>query len=275
VQISALGIAAMPAEAGVAIDPLDCGRMYTATGGDGLVYRSANSGATWEVVLAEYADDIVINSQSPHRAYVAAEGTVYRSVDCGHTWSSYGPEAGLTGYIECITVNPVNQDVVYAGGPGGVFRSTDGGVTWSDYGESLPSSTFVYSIAVDGETGETVLIGTYTYGVFRRTDQLAGIESLPEMRGTSELALQAYPNPFMDETSVSYRSSGSACANLAVYDVTGRLINTLVAEGKVDGLHSATWNGRDTAGNAAGPGVYFLTLYAGNEREVKPIVLFR
>jgi photosystem II stability/assembly factor-like uncharacterized protein len=268
-------IAEMPGARAIAIDPIDCGRMYSAADGDRGIFRSTDSGTTWEMVLAETADDIAINWQWPHRAYVTAGGVVYRSADWGDTWTSFGPEAGLTGYALTVAVNPVNQNVVYAGGPNGVFRSTDGGTTWVDYSEGLPTSTFVYSIAADGESGEAVLVGTYAHGIFRRTDGLAGV-LLPTNPGqTSSLALEACPNPFAGETLISYTLPATSETSIAVYDVSGRKVAALVDKSEATGAHQTRWDGRDLHGEIAGPGVYFVRIQNGQTSTVKSIVLFK
>jgi photosystem II stability/assembly factor-like uncharacterized protein len=269
-------LADMPARRAVAIDPLNCGRMYTAMGwGSGPVYRSLNSGTTWQGVLPKPADDIAINPQSPDTIYLAVEGIVYRSIDGGDTWNSFGPETGLAGYVDRVTVNPVNPLVVYACGQGGIYRSTDGGITWSDFSEGLPQSIEVFSVAVDGETGQTLLIGTFEYGLFRRTESLADIEPPLGNRETSILALQVSPNPFRGGTGISYRLPAPAVATLSVYDVTGRLVNRLASGHRPAGCSTAAWNGKDTLGSIVAPGIYFLELTTTTDRKTRTIVLFK
>ena len=63
--------------------------------------------------------------------------------------------------------------------------------------------------------------------------------------------------------------------HLAIYDVRGRLVRTLV-----DGVASAgkkliTWNGRDKSGKSVTSGVYFGRLTAGKETMSKKLVLIR
>ncbi len=73
---------------------------------------------------------------------------------------------------------------------------------------------------------------------------------------------QNYPNPFNPETIIEYGIPESGTSNgamsavrLAVYDVLGREVATLVNERQSAGIHSATWNAR---GNSSG--VYFCRL---------------
>ncbi len=268
----------MPGSGAVALDPQNCGRMYTAGGGiNGRVLRSLNSGTTWEEILSQYVEDIAINPQNPDRVYFVASDmdTIYRTQDGGNTWMSFGPEAGLTGAVRCIAVNPINPHIIYAGGYGGVFRSINGGTTWSAFDEGLPPSSEIRSIAVDGETGRTLLIGTFDYGIFRQTEPLADVAPPPSTRGTSIFALQVSPNPFRGETGIYYRLPTPAFAALDVYDVTGRLVNRLASGHRPAGFSTAAWNGKDALGSIVAPGIYFLELTTTTDRKTRTIVLLK
>jgi flagellar hook assembly protein FlgD len=47
---------------------------------------------------------------------------------------------------------------------------------------------------------------------------------------------------------------------LKVYDITGRLVRTLVDANKESGNHMAVWDGRDDRGEKITNGVYFYRL---------------
>jgi len=78
---------------------------------------------------------------------------------------------------------------------------------------------------------------------------------------------EAYPNPFNAVAVVSYQLSVISPARLALYDLSGRLVQTLVDDYQSAGEHRATING---AGLASG--VYFLKLAAGNRIATRKIV---
>jgi subtilisin-like proprotein convertase family protein len=82
------------------------------------------------------------------------------------------------------------------------------------------------------------------------------------------------PNPFNPMTSVSYGSPTDARVHLAVYNVAGRLVRTLV-DGEVDpGYHSVVWDGRDNNGVEVGSGVYFCRMVAdGFNGSIKMVLL--
>ena len=72
-----------------------------------------------------------------------------------------------------------------------------------------------------------------------------------------------YPNPFNPTTTIRYAVPEPAGVTLAVFDVLGRRVRTLVSERVSSGTHAVVWDGRDEHGNSAGTGVYFYRLTAG------------
>ena len=60
----------------------------------------------------------------------------------------------------------------------------------------------------------------------------------------SASSLKAYPNPFNPRTTFAYELPAGSKVDLAVYDLTGRLVRTLVtAEQHTAGSFQATWFG--------------------------------
>ncbi|MCA9727556.1 MAG: hypothetical protein KC729_07725, partial [Candidatus Eisenbacteria bacterium] len=69
--------------------------------------------------------------------------------------------------------------------------------------------------------------------------------------------------------------AGSAQVDLALFDVGGRLVRTLV-DGREDaGPHEVAWDGRDGAGRPMASGIYFLRFRTGDYLEVRQIALVR
>lgn len=71
---------------------------------------------------------------------------------------------------------------------------------------------------------------------------------------------QNYPNPFNPSTTIDYTLSAAGSVVLNVYDLTGRLVSSLVDEYQTIGQHSAVWNGTDQQGLAAASGTYIYQL---------------
>lgn len=86
---------------------------------------------------------------------------------------------------------------------------------------------------------------------------------------------QNVPNPFNPTTRISYRLPSTEHVTLAVYDVRGGLVRTLVDERQNAGPQSATWNGRDDGGRPVATGVYFYRLKAGAFGDNKRMILLK
>jgi hypothetical protein len=72
-----------------------------------------------------------------------------------------------------------------------------------------------------------------------------------------------YPNPFNPSTTIQYQLNSAAEVRLAVYNLKGQLVKTLVNGYESSGSHLVVWDGLDDRGLAAASGVYFYRLNAG------------
>ncbi|UCC78979.1 MAG: T9SS type A sorting domain-containing protein [Candidatus Zixiibacteriota bacterium] len=82
--------------------------------------------------------------------------------------------------------------------------------------------------------------------------------------------LQNYPNPFNSGTAIRFIIVKSTEVRLAVYDMLGRKVQTLIDEYKQAGFHTANF---DATGLSSG--VYFCRLQAGEAVMTRPMVLLR
>ena len=85
-----------------------------------------------------------------------------------------------------------------------------------------------------------------------------------------------YPNPFNPSTTFSFTLPIDKRVSVLIYDVTGRLIRTLIdEESYVQGTHSVTWNGVDDARMPVASGQYFYVLRYGNFQQARPMSLIK
>ena len=83
------------------------------------------------------------------------------------------------------------------------------------------------------------------------------------------------PNPFNPITTIHYGLEFDGQVSLQVYDVTGRLVRTLVDAEQARGQHAVVWDGRDNGGRDVGTGVYTSCLLANGNRLSRRMVLLR
>jgi hypothetical protein len=77
-----------------------------------------------------------------------------------------------------------------------------------------------------------------------------------------EYSVASFPNPFNPTTTITYQLVEDAKVRLEVYDLTGRMVASLL-EGEANaGSHSVMWKGTDQSGNALASGVYLYRFWA-------------
>jgi predicted outer membrane repeat protein len=87
---------------------------------------------------------------------------------------------------------------------------------------------------------------------------------------------QNYPNPFNPTTTIRYEIAGAGGhVTLAVYDVDGRLVATLVDEHQTFGVKYVTWNGENSTGERVASGVYFYRLTAPGFNQVRKMTVLK
>jgi hypothetical protein len=87
---------------------------------------------------------------------------------------------------------------------------------------------------------------------------------------------QNVPNPFNPATTISYDvPEGGGNVTLAVYDVAGRLVITLVSGRHSAGTKQVAWNGRNDRGQQVATGVYFYRLTAGGFTQTRKMLLIK
>ncbi|MGQ0720998.1 MAG: FlgD immunoglobulin-like domain containing protein [Candidatus Eiseniibacteriota bacterium] len=86
---------------------------------------------------------------------------------------------------------------------------------------------------------------------------------------------QSFPNPFADAARIAFALPKASPVDLAVYDVSGRLVRTLLEGPMAAGRHVADWDGRDAEGRKVSSGVYFYRIVAGADRAERKMVRLR
>ena len=87
--------------------------------------------------------------------------------------------------------------------------------------------------------------------------------------------LPAYPNPFNPETRLRFSLPKSADVTIQIFDVTGRKINTLLAQQVKAGAHEIRWNATNESGAAVSSGIYFYSIRANAQIKSGKLVLLR
>jgi flagellar hook assembly protein FlgD len=103
---------------------------------------------------------------------------------------------------------------------------------------------------------------------------VAGKPDLPITNGKMRLE-QNFPNPLKRQTKISYQLPTEGYTSLAVYNIAGQKIKTLVKEAQNVGTHNATWNGQDESGKPVSAGIYIYRLQTGNGCRTRKMTVIR
>lgn len=103
-----------------------------------------------------------------------------------------------------------------------------------------------------------------------------GIEEVVSMNRDA-LGLMCSPNPGRDNIMISFAGSLSAGADLAICDVTGRVVRTLLMDqcNLNNSMRSVYWDGTDNRGLRLPAGIYFVHLQISNCEEIIKVVLLK
>ena len=72
---------------------------------------------------------------------------------------------------------------------------------------------------------------------------------------------QNYPNPFNPTTQIQYDLPEDQFVNIAIYDVMGRNIRTLMNVDQTAGYHSIHWDARNDMGEGVAAGMYLSLIH--------------
>ncbi|MBE0645560.1 MAG: T9SS type A sorting domain-containing protein [Bacteroidetes bacterium] len=123
---------------------------------------------------------------------------------------------------------------------------------------------------LDNTSEKTELTFTATTG----QTAVAGVPSASDL-----ILSQNYPNPFSmsksNNTTITYRMSGSGSASVKVYNLLGKEVRTLVNETRPFGKSSVSWDGRDNAGRQVPAGIYVYKLTTNSQTLSRRMMITR
>lgn len=146
-----------------------------------------------------------------------------------------------------------------------IYRTTDNGATFTtDY--TAPAGSFLH---IQKARVGNRMWGVRNNGGIAKSDGIVGITSngtsIPDAYGLS----QNYPNPFNPVTNFTFSIPVNSAVTLKVYDITGRLLETLLeGEMKSAGFYTVSFNASKYSS-----GVYFYTLTSDNFTSTKKMIL--
>ncbi len=124
-------------------------------------------------------------------------------------------------------------------------RSTDGGLPWVFFAAPTPGAENIFDPAAVNDTPTA-----------------SGIRF-------------CYPNPFNPSVTIEYSLASKRRASLAIYDLRGRVVRSLVSGVLQPGRHTARWDGLGSDGDVLPSGVYFARLSHDGFAQTQKLLLLK
>jgi photosystem II stability/assembly factor-like uncharacterized protein len=269
----------------IAVSPVDSRIVYVGTD-DGNVWVTFNGGQDWYDIGADLPERWITRVAADHvdplKAYVTISGFrwdsplphVYVTEDGGNSWTDISdglPEVP----VNDIIIDTNNRDYLYVGTDVGVFRSTDGGVEWESLHDGFP----VVPVTDLTFHKPTRTLSAATYGRSMFTVDLpppltVGGRRVPQVPPGPTLG-QNYPNPFNPSTGIRFTVHEYGRVKIAVFDLHGRLVRTILDRKLSAGDHEVIWDGKDEQNLALPSGPYIYRFNIGDQIITRKMLLMK
>jgi hypothetical protein len=189
------------------------------------------------------------------------------TADVSYKARSYGVPLGQHLWVEYYNTRARAwlklDDIVSPGGTPADYIS---------YAHTLPDSArgdlFALRFSAYGSSGSSTAHWYLDDVAMAETPLAVGEPSFASVR-----LLPIAPNPAGSRARLVFELAGARPVRLAVYDVRGMRVRTLVAGTRGAGRHEAVWDGRDERGSPVASGLYWVRLEAGDARQARPVVM--
>jgi N-acetylmuramoyl-L-alanine amidase len=153
--------------------------------------------------------------------------------------------------------------------------ATDGTGTWIGDGR-LDGTLRIDSIQLTYNPG-SISTGTIYFDDLRLLQKVSvGVDEPVATLPSAFVLQQNYPNPFNPETTIRYQIPDNRHhVVLTIYDVMGKIVETLVDTEQPAGDYTIQWDGKNADGKPVASGTYLYKLTAGELVQTKRMLLVR
>jgi hypothetical protein len=146
----------------------------------------------------------------------------------------------------------------------------DHGEVLLEFGLVEPSDD-IKIISIKSEIDEPA-DATVIYKFFAKDHSLiaAGTQKIALVIPTEFRLMQNYPNPFNNTTTIRYAVPEETDIQLEIFDINGRLVETLTSQLHQPGFYDLKWSGRQ-----ASSGIYFIKLEAAKTILTQKMILLK
>jgi hypothetical protein len=250
------------------------------------MWKTNNSGADWQqipITARDLAENWVEGELSSFSDFVLTSGDTPLPVELTDFYAQ-SVSAGIElNWSTASEVDNAGFKVYRAVGDQSGFQGLTGLITGA--GTSNEPHTYSY-LDTDVVTGEL-----YRYKLSDINSE-TGVETFhPEIAVIAGKGMvdpnnpipdvyalrQNHPNPFNPKTTIEFDVPVETYnyTSLRIYDVSGKLVKTLVDEPLEPGYHSVVWDGKDDNGKSVNSGVYIYKMRTEGYHKVRRCVMLK
>ncbi|MCK5131996.1 MAG: PQQ-binding-like beta-propeller repeat protein [Candidatus Sabulitectum sp.] len=159
----------------------------------------------------------------------------------------------------------ITDGILYTTSGDGYLRAFGSGLKYT-YRDDLYTEVGLNELIVTSFDGGAVAADTINFTVTG-----TGIDLGP----SRFCGLSATPNPFVSTTSISFELSQPGFTSVEIFDLSGRLVTTLVDSEQLHGNHSVQWNGCNMNGEEASAGLYLCRIESSGVIETTGLCLLK
>jgi photosystem II stability/assembly factor-like uncharacterized protein len=231
---------------------------------NGMVWKYAGPGMGDAVMQI-----VEISPGSPEVVYAGSANVVYKTVNSGETWNEMFSFGASGNVVNAIAISPENTQIVYVCTGNGLYRSGDGGLKWDRVFSGIGDKEGdVRSIAISPEDTDVIYIGTRA-GMFLTENSGKGwkkARSLPDDIGLYFILIDR-SDPDIVYTAADrgiYKSLNRGVSWSRVYEVYSSNENGSLPDEDEQYENNEIKKARGIKGVTAGPGGKIL--YAGSSK---------
>lgn len=227
------------------------------------LHKTTDGCQTWENVYSSSGIIVLKFFDEQYGLAILFGQNGIRTSDGGKNWDMFTFNA--ENYCTDIEFTGNSFNKIWVGTLNGLFYSNDFAENWYNY--SGLENIKVYDIKFIDEDNGWLLAGDGVYYI----DNGSITEIQAENLEIKDFYLsQNYPNPFNPTTTIKYQIAKDGFVNLAVYNLLGERISTLLNEFKTKGIYNENFIASDLPN-----GVYFYKLSTRNFTSVKKMMLIK
>ena len=236
----------------------------------GRVYRTTNGGESWALQDSFPGDLFLTNVTFLDMNHGWIAGSAYDPPECIIAHTSDG---GLTWVTQYEGTSESFSDLAFAdldhgiavGETGAILRTSDGGARWD---QTPPCCLSSGAASLSFPTPNCAyLVGDE--GTILRWEGPSSSGNPPVSVATA-YRLSAYPNPFNPNTTLSFDIPASSRVKISIYDITGRLVQTLADRVFSQGNHRIEFDG-----SSLPSGMYFARMQGNHFSKTQKLVLLK